>query len=69
MKDQIIIKIKGRLDESWKDWFDEMDIVNEKDITILSCAIKDKAFVHGILNKIRDLNLDLISVNVIPENQ
>ena len=39
-----------------------MDIINEGEFTILSGEKKDDAFVHGILNKIRDLNLELISV-------
>ena len=63
MKAEIKIKVRGHLDESWKDWFEGMKIMNEGEYTILSGDKKDEAFVHGILNKIRDLNLELISVN------
>jgi hypothetical protein len=63
MKTAIKIKVKGNLDASWTEWFEGMEITNEGDFTILSGEKKDDAFVHGILNKIRDLNLELISVN------
>ncbi len=63
MKGKTRIKIKGHLDKKWKDWFEGMDIIYDGDNTILSGDIKDEAFIHGILNQIRDLNLKLISVN------
>lgn len=62
MKAEIKIKVRGHLDETWKDWFEGMDITREGEYSILSGYKKDEAFVHGILNKIRDLNLELISV-------
>ena len=62
MKGRLEIKVKGKLDESWAEWFEGMDIINEGESTILSGEKKDDAFVHGILNKIRDLKLELISV-------
>lgn len=65
MKEKIVIKIKGHLNESWKEWFDGMDISHESDLTILSGEITDKAYLHGILNRIRDLNLKLISLDII----
>lgn len=71
MSEKIIIKIKAHLDESWKEWFDGMEISYEGDLTILSGENMDKAFLHGILNRIRDLNLKLISVDTLgdPENR
>ena len=63
MKGKLEIKVKGILDASWTEWFEGMEIINEGEFTILSGEKKDDAFVHGILNKIRDLNLELISVN------
>nr|NQU93205.1 hypothetical protein [Bacteroidota bacterium] len=67
MKSKTIIKVQGHLDEKWRDWFDGMDIIYEGDNTILSGKVKDEAFMHGILNLIRDLNLKLISVNPAEE--
>ena len=64
MKGEVQIRVKGLLDETWKDWFDGMDIRHQGDDTILLGNIKYEAFLHGILNLIRDLNLTLISVNI-----
>jgi len=63
MKTAIEIKVKGHLDETWTEWFEGMTISIDGEFTVLSGKKKDHAFVHGILNKIRDLNLELISVN------
>lgn len=62
MNGTIKIKIKGHLDSSWKEWFDGLDITTKGDYTILRGDARDEAFIYGILNKIRDLNLKLISV-------
>ena len=65
MNSIIKIKIKGHLDSSWKEWFDGLDVIKEKDHTILMGYARDEAFVYGVINKIRDLNLKLISVEKI----
>jgi hypothetical protein len=59
------IKVQGHLDKKWKDWFDGMDITYENKNTLISGNITDEAYMYGILNKIRDLNLKLISINPI----
>jgi hypothetical protein len=69
MKNTIRIVVKGLLDKKWEGWFDGMQITWEGENTVLSGNIKDKAFVHGILDKIRDLNLNLISVNPSDEKE
>jgi hypothetical protein len=68
MSSIIKIKIKGHLDSSWKDWFDGLEIITEDDHTILLGEARDEAFIYGVLNKIRDLNLKLISVEKIEES-
>ena len=65
MKAGIRITVRGHLDETWKDWFEGMEIMNAGEYTILSGYKKDEAFLHGILNKIRDLNLELISITAL----
>jgi hypothetical protein len=62
------IEIEGRLDPRWSSWFNGMTIeVEDRDpdlfVTILDGAVPDQASLRGILNKIWDLNLSLISVN------
>ena len=60
-KTQIVVK--GHLDKKWKNWFGDMEISYEDDLTILTGNIRDESLMHGILNRIRDLNIKLISVN------
>ncbi len=62
------IKIKEKLDPKWEDYFEGMTIRYLDDITILQVKLKDQAQLHGILNLIRDLNLNLISVNISESN-
>ncbi len=59
------IKVQGRLDESWSGWFNSMAITFEGDTTTLTGAIVDQAALRGILSRLWDLNLALISVNPI----
>lgn len=57
------ITIKGHLDLNWSDWFDNMTIsYDEQDNTVLTGPVIDQPALHGILDRIRDLNLTLISV-------
>jgi hypothetical protein len=53
------IKVRGLLDEKWSDWFEGMTITYEGDATILEGPIPDQTALHGILARIRDLNLTL----------
>ena len=55
------IKVRGRLDERWSDWFNGMTITPERGITTLTGAL-DQAKLRGILSKIWDLNLTVVSV-------
>ena len=60
------IRLKGHLIESWADWFHEMTFTHESDgTTILTGEIVDQAALHGLLKKVRDLGLPLISVNIL----
>jgi len=63
MKGKTIIKVQGHLNENWKDWFEGLEISYEGNNTILTGNLKDEAHMHGVLNRIMDLNLIIISVN------
>jgi hypothetical protein len=60
------ILIKEQIDDKWLAWFDEFTVTRtENGETLLTGSIPDQAALHGLLAKIRDLNLTLVSVNQI----
>jgi hypothetical protein len=60
------IKVKGILDPTWSDWFDGFTIISSENETELTGWVADQAALHGILTKINDLGLILLSVNQSP---
>ncbi len=63
------IKIKGRLEERWSEWFEGLAFTHGSDgTTTLSGSLPDQAALHSILLKIRDMNLTLISVTQSESN-
>jgi hypothetical protein len=64
------IRVKGHLDPRWSEWFDGLQITNEPNgEALLSGHVPDQAALHGVLAKVRDLNLQLISVTGINSDQ
>jgi hypothetical protein len=60
------IKIHGHLDTKWSEWFYGMTITHERDGTTTLCGpLPDQTVLHSVLERIRDMNLELISVNHI----
>ena len=58
------IRLKGHLDARWADWFEGLSFTHESDgTTILSGPVVDQAALHGLLRKVRDLGLPLLSVS------
>ena len=63
MTEQYEIKIQGELDPQWSDWFAGLVLTHPAgNTTLLSGPLPDQSALHGILERIRDLNLKLISV-------
>jgi hypothetical protein len=64
------IKIKGYLGSQWTGWFDALSITLEEDgNTLLTGPVTDQAALHGLLKKVRDLGMPLISVSQVQSNE
>ncbi len=60
------IKLEGHLGSQWTAWFDGLTITKEDDgNTLLTGPVIDQAALHGLLRKVRDLGIPLLSVNQI----
>ena len=65
-----IIRVKNHLDLHWENWFDRMTITHTGNgETILSGYVVDQSALHGLLEKIRNLNLILISVQKVDTDE
>jgi hypothetical protein len=64
------IRIKGHLGRQWTDWFEGLAITLEEDgDTLVTGPVVDQSALHGLLKKVRDLGMPLLSVNPIEPNQ
>lgn len=60
------IRVKGHLGPEWSSWFDGMAVEPQAgDETLLTGPAADQAALHGLLNKVRDLGLPLLSVELL----
>jgi len=60
------IRIKGHLDAQWTDWFDGLAITLEDNgDTLLVGSVVDQAALHGLLRRVRDLGIPLVSVSPV----
>ena len=64
------IRIKGHLDDRWADWFEGLTITLEDNgDTLLTGPVVDQAALHGLLRKVRDLGIPLLSINRVEPGQ
>jgi hypothetical protein len=60
------IRLKGHLDDRWAAWFDGLSLSRDADgITLIHGPIADQAALHGLLQKVRDTGLPLVSVTCV----
>ncbi len=63
------IRVRGVLDGKWSDWFDGMRISPQGGgDTLMTGPVVDQAALHGLLNKIRDVGLPLVALNIVEVN-
>jgi hypothetical protein len=63
------IRIEGHLGSEWTDWFGNLSITLEEDgHTLLTGPVTDQAALHGLLKKVRDLGMALVSVSPFNPN-
>lgn len=56
------VRIEGALEASWSEWFEGLDVQTMGEETILSGALRDRSALYGVLDKVRDLGLSVITV-------
>ncbi len=60
------IRLKGHLGSRWAEWFDGLSLSNESDgTTLIVGPVADQAALHGLLQKVRDLGVPLVSVTQV----
>jgi hypothetical protein len=69
MCDHYQIRISGHIDSRWSEWFDGLTITVWNGDTLLTGPIRDQAQLHGLLARVRDLALPLVSVSRIQRPQ
>lgn len=64
------IRIQGHLTREWADWFEGLSLtLEENGTTLLTGRVADQAALHGLLKKVRDLGIPLLSVNCVERGQ
>lgn len=66
---QYEIRVAGVLDERWAAWFDGLRVSGQGEDTVICGLLADQAALHGLLTKVRDLGLCLISVRRLDTGQ
>ncbi len=60
------IRIGGHLDQRWSAWFDDLTLTHQSDGTTKLCGfVADQAALYGLLTKVRDLGMVLVSVEAV----
>ena len=62
------IRIRGQLGSRWADWFEGLTITLDGGDTLITGAVVDQAALHGLLKRVRDLGMPLVSVSPVDSN-
>ena len=70
MSDACEIRIRGHLDARWASWFDGLTLTQDPDgTTVIRGQVADQAALHGLIQKVRDIGLPLVSVTATPSKE
>ena len=68
--ERYVIRVKGHLDGRWAAWFDGLGLRHESDgTTVIEGEVTDQAALHGLLQRVRDIGMPLISVTRVQDDQ
>jgi hypothetical protein len=59
------IRITGQLDARWSDWFEGLSVTLDEGDTLITGPVVDQATLHGLLRRVRDLGMPLVSVSPV----
>src|SRR6476620_9853401 len=66
---QYEIRVRGHLGSRWAAWFDGLELSNEEDgITVIRGPVTDQAALHGLIQRLRDVGLPLVSLAPLPDD-
>ena len=66
---RVEIRVKGRIDEHWSTWLAGLDVAhNDQGETLLTGTVTDQAALYGVIARLRDLGLPLLSVSYVEED-
>ena len=69
MTDIYRLRVSGHLDDRWSDWLEGLAVERQEDgTTVLVGPVVDQAALHGVIIRIRDLGLSLLSVSLVGES-
>jgi hypothetical protein len=61
---RVEIRVKGQIDEHWSSWFEDLTLTyTDQDETVLSGTVADESALYGLIARLRDLGLALVSVD------
>jgi hypothetical protein len=69
MAGPVEVRLEGALDRRWSEWFGGLEIRTEGGETVLTGTLADQPALHGVLDKVQDLGLSVVTVRRLPHDE